>query len=51
MAQPSILIVEDEADIAELVACKLGQAGMAVEICSRGDLALERPRPTRSAPA
>ncbi len=42
MAQPRILIVEDEADIAELLAYKLGQEGFEVEVCPRGDTALER---------
>ena len=42
MAEPRILIVEDEADIAELLAYKLGQEGFAVEICARGDTAFER---------
>ena len=44
MAQPSILIVEDEADIAELLAYKLGQEGMTVETCAPGDTAFERIR-------
>jgi two-component system phosphate regulon response regulator PhoB len=44
MAQPRILIVEDEADIAELLAYKLGQEGFEVEVCPRGDSALERTR-------
>ena len=37
-----ILIVEDEEDIAELLSYKLGQEGFEVEICPRGDTALER---------
>ncbi len=44
MAQPRILIVEDEADIAELLVYKLGREGFDVEVCPRGDTALERAR-------
>jgi len=39
-----ILIVEDEADIAELLSYKLGQEGFEVESCGRGDTAFERIR-------
>ena len=39
-----ILIVEDEADIAELLAYKLGQQGYQVETCERGDTAFEQIR-------
>ena len=44
MGQHNILIVEDEADIAELLAYKLVQEDMTVDTCSRGDTALERIR-------
>ena len=38
------MIVEDEADIADLLSYKLGQEGFAVETCLRGDTAFERIR-------
>ena len=39
-----ILIVEDEADIAELLSYKLRQEGFAVETCARGDTAFDEVR-------
>ncbi len=44
VARPRVLIVEDEADIAELLAYKLGREGLRVETCGRGDDAFERIR-------
>ena len=41
-AKPTILIVEDEADIRELVRYHLEQEGYAVEEADSGEKALER---------
>ncbi len=44
MSTVRVLIVEDEADIAELLSYKLAREGMEVAVCGRGDLAIERIR-------
>lgn len=44
MPDARVMIVEDEADIAELLAYKLEQEDLEVETCLRGDTALERIR-------
>ena len=40
--RPRILLVEDDPDIARLVALHLGELDLALEHCDRGDRALER---------
>jgi two-component system phosphate regulon response regulator PhoB len=47
MAQGHILLVEDEPDIAEVLAYNLGKEGFDVETESRGDTALDRIRSER----
>ncbi|MEO1078363.1 MAG: response regulator transcription factor [Pseudomonadota bacterium] len=41
-SRPRILLVEDDPDIARLVALHLGELDLEVEHCDRGDLALDR---------
>ena len=48
-AKPTILIVEDEADIRELVRYHLEQEGYAVEEADSGEKGLERAAATRPA--
>ena len=44
MSDPRVLIVEDEPDIAEVLAYNLGKDGFTVEVVDRGDQALEQIR-------